>query len=215
MNTLRTPPVFVLACALSFAALSSCASQDPGAFEIVSRQSPNATTNPTGPIPTTPVPTTDGGGGADGAAPTSAFFNNTAYAPGNPGVIDLAATHAMNGGPTSFDIAKGGTAASDCTAAACHGSGAPPTRQFLAAGAANAPDLEIGVKLANGTLRTGRSFRAPSTIFAIPLTAGDSIANAKIVVRNGTKESAMSAAVSSGSCSQGACHGGGQGIVFK
>jgi len=214
MNTWRTPlpyPLFALVGTIALGALASCASQDPGAFEVVPRGGPPGTTTPTGPIPTGTTPGTDGGTPGDSAAPASTFFNGTAYAAGAPGVIDLAMTHNMNGGPATLDAAR----TADCTAAACHGSGAPVGRQFLAAGVANGADLEIGVKLANGTLRTGRSFRAPNTIFALPLTAGDTIAGARVAVRNATKESSMSAAVSSGSCSQGACHGGGQGVVFK
>lgn len=207
-NTL--PLTFLFASVVAGVAVS-CASQDPGAYEIVPRVDAAAPPiTPTG-NPTGSTPVGDGGTG-DATAPVSTFFG-APYATGTAvGVIDLAMTHNGNGGPTTLDMAK----VTDCTSAAtCHNSMAPAGRQFLAAGVANGADLEIGVKLANGTLRTGRSYRAPNTIFAIPLTAGDNIANAKVGVRSATKESLMSGAVASGGCMQGACHGGGQGVVFK
>lgn len=187
---------------------ASCASQDPGAYEITARRTGSPvvlpTTNPTGNPPPTdggPPPATDSG--------TASFFP-AAFTVGAGGVDKLQTVHMGNGGPTSI----GAAGTSDCLG--CHGASGTATNKFLAAGVVPEAGLEIGVKLANGTLRTTRSGAAPDTIFTVPVVAGDSITGAKTAVRSGTKEKAMTSTLTSGGCNAaGGCHGGTQGAIFK
>lgn len=209
MTTLRALS-FVLASCLGFSSLVACASQDPGAYEIVPRKTaggpPVIPTTPTGnPPPTdggTPPPPTDGG-------TSGSVVFGTAFVPGNGGTDKLQTVHMGNGGPQNIDAAK----TSDCLG--CHGTSGTAMNKFLAAGVASEANAEVGVKLSNGTLRTTRSGAAPDTIFTIDLVAGDNIAGARTGVRNATRFKDMSTPLTSGGCNQGACHGGAQGVIFK
>ena len=131
------------------------------------------------------------------------------FVAGNGGVDKLQMIHMGNGGPQNIDAAK----TSDCLG--CHGPAGTAMNKFLAAGVASEANAEVGVKLANGTLRTTRSGAAPDTIFTVGLNAGDNIAGARTGVRNATRFKDMSSPLTSGGCNQGACHGGTQGVIFK
>ncbi len=199
---------FALLFVASAVGVVSCASQDPGAFEVLPRfdaAAPPGTIPTVGPTTTGTVPVGDAG--TEGGLPGSAVFA-TPYAAATGPVVALNAVHMGNGGPTDITMAR----TSGCNG--CHGpTGTAP--KFLAAGVANAPNIEIGLKLGNGTVRTTRSGAAPNTIFYFTLQGTDTIANAKAAARDGARETTMTGAVNDGSCNQGACHGGGQGLVFK
>jgi hypothetical protein len=133
----------------------------------------------------------------------------TPFVAGNGGTEKLQMVHMGNGGPANIDAAK----TSDCLG--CHGTSGTAMNKFLAAGVASEANAEVGVKLANGMLRTARSGAAPDTIFAVDLVAGDNIAGARTGVRNATRFKDMTTPLTSGGCNQGACHGGTQGVIFK
>ena len=116
--------------------------------------------------------------------------------------------HNGNGGPTTTALAQ----TSDCMG--CHGPAGTATNKFLAAGIVSETNAEVGVKLANGTLRTTKS-GSMDPIFTIDLMAGDNVANARTAVRNATRGKIMNTPITSGGCNQGACHGGMQGVIFK
>jgi hypothetical protein len=187
----------------------SCSSQDPGAFEIVPRKTPtplpttSASTNPTGDGGSSDGGTTVDGGGD--AAPTSPVFT-AAYTAMTGPTDPLATVHNNNGGPATTAAAK----TSDCLG--CHASN---TKKFIAAGVASKPDIEIGIKLANGKFFSARSAK-PDMYFSIDLPAGETINGAKVAARDGTKEKVMSSPLAAGGCNTGGgCHGGTQGDIFK
>jgi hypothetical protein len=208
MTTLRALPL-VLVSGLAV----SCASQDPGAYEIVPRRTIGGppvipTTNP----PANPPPPTDGGTPpppTDGGTVAGSVVFGTTFVAGNGGVERLQTVHMGNGGPQTIDAAR----TSDCLG--CHGTAGAAMNKFLAAGVASEANAEVGVKLSNGTLRTTRSGAAPDTIFTIDLVAGDNIAGARTGVRNAARFKDMATPLTSGGCNQGACHGGTQGVIFK
>ncbi len=203
MKLRRLPPL-TLFLALSWALIAACSSIDPGAFEIVPRK--DATPNPTPPGP--PPPPGDGGAPGDGgdAGSASVVFDKP-YAPGM-GATDLIGTkHPNNGGPTSITAAR----SVSCTSSGmCHGAGAKVV--YLAGGVASKANIEIGIRLSNGTVRTARS--AAEGYFTIPFITGDTLVGSRTSARDGTRESVMLAAPTAG-CNEGACHGGPQGVVFK
>ncbi len=194
-------------------ALFSCASQDPAAFEMVPKRSGTAPTIP-GVGPT--VPPTGGDGGnqpspGDGGTPGASVVFAGPFVAGAGGTDKLQTIHMGNGGPTTIDMAK----TSDCLS--CHGSQGTAMNKFLAAGVAGQPNIEIGVKLTNGTVRTTRSGALPDTIFTIDFVAGDALGpTPRASARNATKESPMAGPFTSGGCMQGACHGAAvPGVIFK
>ena len=214
MTTTRALPTFFFAVFLGVGpALFSCASQDPGAFEIVPKKSGTAPTIP-GTAPT--VPPTGGDGGpppppGDSGTPGPSVVFAGPFVAGAGGVDKLQTVHMGNGGPTTIDAAK----TSDCLS--CHGAQGTSMNKFLAAGVAGQPNIDIGVKLSNGTVRTTRSGAAPDTIFAIDFVAGDALGpTPRASARNATKESLMTGPFTSGGCMQGACHGAAvPGVIFK
>lgn len=217
MNLRNLPPSswLLVVSVLGIAPSLSCSAPDPGAFDIVPRKTISGPpVIPTGPPPVgdggTPVgdggtPVGDGGGGND---PTAPVFGTTPFAAGNGGTDRLMTVHNGNGGPTTTALAQ----TSDCMG--CHGPAGSATNKFLAAGIVSETNAEVGVKLANGTLRTTKS-GSMDPIFTIDLIAGDNVANARTAVRNATRGKIMNTPITSGGCNQGACHGGGQGVIFK
>jgi hypothetical protein len=192
------------------AALStvSCSSQDPGAFEIVPRKTSN-------PLPTATASTTatgDGGTGDGGplvdggdSGPVSPVF--TAAYTAMTGPTDPIATPHAGAGPKTVAEAK----QTDCMT--CHASN---NKKFLYGGVASKPDIEIGVKLANGKFFSTRSAK-PDGYFTLDLPAGEVITGAKVAVRDGTKEKVMGSTISSGGCNSATgCHGAAApGDIFK
>lgn len=182
---------------------AGCASQDPGAFEVVPRNDSLAA--PASSSATAPTST----------GPASAVFTRP-YEPGPANVYALQAIHSGNGGPQSLSAAQ----TTDCLS--CHGENAVATK-FLAAGVASEANAEVGVRLANGTLRTAQSGSLPDSIFVVRLEAGDSIEGARVGVRNARRFKDMSSALTKagsvsnpGACNQaGSCHGGTQGVIFR
>jgi hypothetical protein len=194
---------------LTAAALfSACASQDPGAYEIVPRRTTGGPPVVTGTPTVTGTPSTDGG--PPGPAQSLVFDKPFAPGMGDTGTIQSKHLNGMgqsNGGPQSIDDAK----KTDCTMT-CHKAGG--TAPAFLIGGVTKPNAEVGIRLAGESV--AKTTRATKEGFFF-LETGGTVLGSKVSVRDSaTNESAMNTSPLSGGCNSGACHGGTmQGDIFK